>query len=100
MYQCNTQDTRSTITEVPFKTLHDHLNEKKPIMIYYFEIRNNHLELFSGSLGDEQLLINFTWPSVVYCTDKPVFRGQLNIRNKISLHNKCPFVTGYFTWGR
>ena len=32
-------------------------------------------------------------------TVKPVFKGHLYIREKVSLHDRCPFVTGSLTWG-
>ena len=35
-----------------------------------------------------------------YNTVKPVFKGHLNIPEKVSLHDGCPFVTGSLTWGR
>ena len=34
------------------------------------------------------------------CTVKPVFKGHLYIREKVSLHHRCPFITGSLTWGR
>ena len=34
------------------------------------------------------------------CTVKPVFKGHLYIREKVSLHDRCPFITGSLTWGR
>ena len=33
-------------------------------------------------------------------TVKPVFKGHLNIQEEVSLHDRCPFVTGSLTWGR
>ena len=33
-------------------------------------------------------------------TVKPVFKGHLYISEKVSPHDKCPFVTGSLTWGR
>ena len=33
-------------------------------------------------------------------TVKLVFRAHLNIPKKVSLHGRCPFVTGSLTWGR
>ena len=33
-------------------------------------------------------------------TVKPVFKGHLNIHEKVSLHDRCPFITGSLTWGR
>ena len=32
-------------------------------------------------------------------TVKPVFRGHFNIPQKVSLHDRCPFVTGSLTLG-
>ena len=37
---------------------------------------------------------------ILQCTVKPVFKGHLNIREKVSLHDRCPFITGSLTWGR
>ena len=37
-----------------------------------------------------------TWSHTV----KPIFKGQLNIPEKVSLHDGCPFVTGSLTWER
>ena len=34
------------------------------------------------------------------CTVKPVFKGHLNIPEKVSLHDRCPCVTGSLKWGR
>ena len=31
-------------------------------------------------------------------TVKPVFKGHLYMREKVSLHDRCPFVTGSLTW--
>ena len=36
----------------------------------------------------------------VFITVKPVFKGHLNIREKVSLHDRCPFVTDSLTWER
>ena len=33
-------------------------------------------------------------------TVRPVFKGHLYIREKVSLHDRCPFITGSLTWGR
>ena len=30
---------------------------------------------------------------------KPVLKGHLNIPEKVSLHYRCPFITGSLTWG-
>ena len=34
------------------------------------------------------------------CTIKPVFKGHLNIPEKVSLHDRCPFITGFLTCER
>ena len=36
----------------------------------------------------------------ISCTVKPVFKGHLNIPEKVALHGRCPFVTGSLAWGR
>ena len=41
-----------------------------------------------------KLLIQYTG------TVKPVFMGHLYIQEKVSLHDRCPFITGSLTWGR
>ena len=33
-------------------------------------------------------------------TVKPVFKGHIYIREQVSLHDRCPFITGSLTWGR
>ena len=34
------------------------------------------------------------------CTVKPLFRGHLNIPEKVSLHDRCPLITSCLTWSR
>ena len=41
-----------------------------------------------------------TLEMIPHSTVKPVFKGHLNIQEKVSLHDRCPFVTGSLTWGR
>ena len=36
----------------------------------------------------------------VNATVRPVFKGHLYIQEKVSLHDRCRFVTGSLTWGR
>ena len=38
---------------------------------------------------------------IAFCiTVKPVFKGHLNIQDKVCLHDRCPFATGSLAWGR
>ena len=39
-------------------------------------------------------------PASLSYTVKTVFRGPLNILVKVSLHHRCPFITGSLTWER
>ena len=33
-------------------------------------------------------------------TVKPVFKGHINIKGNVSIHDRCPFIPGNLTWGR
>ena len=39
-------------------------------------------------------------PTHTHIYSKQVFWGHLNILEKVSLHDRCPFVTSSLTWGR
>ena len=45
-------------------------------------------------------IIELNFVLIMWHAVKPVLKGHLYIREKVSLHDRCPFITGSLTWGR
>ena len=60
-----------------------------------------HMEILAYvSYSQKRFQVIFMFPLYFHNTVKPVFKGHLNIPEKVSIHDRCPFVTDSLTWGR
>ena len=89
-----------SLTQVPLFP-HQQLKSDNEVNIHSIFLKGFHLwpglvNIFclSSTTCLTKMLSHF-WHTV-----KPVFKGHLNIWEKVSLHDRYPFITGVLTWGR
>ena len=65
-----------------------------------------HIYFLLALVKSTQSTVNTHKVSFIYCFSvsrmsvKAVFNGHLNIPEKLSQHDRCPFIAGSLTWGR